>query len=111
MCDICGKASCCVSFHPVDEQERFSDVIAAFETAREMRDAIRDSITEQEMAKSVRDIAIDRNLTSLAELVNCECIDDLSDETVAQAVQTALLLRGDPEVDQDEIEQLLDMFT
>ena len=47
-CDICGRGSCCNSFHSLEEQERFSAVIEAFEKARELRESIRNAEEDEE---------------------------------------------------------------
>ena len=39
-CDICGRTSCCPSFHSGDAQYRFEKVIEAFSRARQLRDAV-----------------------------------------------------------------------
>jgi len=36
-CDICRSSSCTAAFHSVEEQERYTEVILAFERARELR--------------------------------------------------------------------------
>jgi epoxyqueuosine reductase QueG len=51
MCDICGKSSCCNSFHSLEEQEKFEPVIELFEKARELRKEIREEIKQQEEQK------------------------------------------------------------
>jgi transcription elongation factor Elf1 len=40
-CDICGRGSCCPSFHSPEEQDRYAKVIEAFDKARELRDQVR----------------------------------------------------------------------
>ena len=45
-CDICGKTSCCPSFHSIEEQNRFEKVIEAFERAREMRKNLNKELDE-----------------------------------------------------------------
>jgi transcription elongation factor Elf1 len=47
-CDICGRSSCCSSFHSLAEQERYEKVIDAFEKARDLRNSMRDEIEEEE---------------------------------------------------------------
>lgn len=46
-CDICGRGSCIPSFHSLDEMERYEKVIAAFDRAREMRDALRQRMRDE----------------------------------------------------------------
>ena len=41
MCDICGRGSCAAWMHSAEEQERYADVIEAFDRARDLRDQIR----------------------------------------------------------------------
>lgn len=48
MCDICGRGSCCTSFHSLEEQERYEKVIEAFDRARELRQQVFDEIKEEE---------------------------------------------------------------
>lgn len=48
MCDICGRGSCTESFHSIEEQDRYSDVIAAFDAARDLRDKVRAEIEAEE---------------------------------------------------------------
>ena len=40
-CDICGRGSCCPSFHSIEEQKKYEDVIGLFDKARDLRDKIR----------------------------------------------------------------------
>lgn len=40
-CDICGRGSCASWMHSTEEQERYAEVIEAFERARDIRDRIR----------------------------------------------------------------------
>jgi transcription elongation factor Elf1 len=47
-CDICGRTSCCVSFHSHEEQDRYSEVIEAFERARELRAEVRNEEDDDE---------------------------------------------------------------
>lgn len=51
-CFICGRGSCCTSFHSRDEQERYAPVIelleTAFDKAAEMRKEIKDQERENE---------------------------------------------------------------
>lgn len=47
-CDICGRGSCAVSFHTLEEQERFEKAIEAFERARDLRRKIRQQMDEEE---------------------------------------------------------------
>ena len=47
-CDICGRGNCTPSFHSLEEQERYSDVIDAFDKARDLRDKIRAEKDEEE---------------------------------------------------------------
>ena len=56
MCDICGRGSCCESFHSLEEQQRYEKVIEAFDRARELRQQVRDEIDEEarEMAAAER---------------------------------------------------------
>lgn len=51
-CDICSRSSCTNSFHSIEEQRRFSDVIDAFDRARDLRDNVRKEIEEEEKAQS-----------------------------------------------------------
>jgi transcription elongation factor Elf1 len=53
MCDICGRSSCTESFHSLEEQERYSKVIEAFERARELRAQLRQEIQDEAAAKAV----------------------------------------------------------
>lgn len=48
MCDICGRGSCRPSFHSLGEQERYSEVIEAFDRARELRAKVRAEIEAEE---------------------------------------------------------------
>jgi hypothetical protein len=41
MCFICGRSSCCESFHSLEEQERFAPAIELKDRAIELRDKIR----------------------------------------------------------------------
>lgn len=47
MCDICGRGACAAWMHPEDEQKRYEKVIEAFERARDLRDAVRESDAEE----------------------------------------------------------------
>ena len=47
-CDICGRGSCCSSFHTQEEQDRYSKVIEAFDKARELRRRVREEVEEEE---------------------------------------------------------------
>ena len=47
MCDICGRGSCCESFHSMEEQQRYEKVIEAFDKARELRQMVRDELDEE----------------------------------------------------------------
>mgnify|MGYP001213333085 FL=1 len=47
-CDICGGSSCANYFHSTDEQERYAKVIELFERAREERDRVKNSETDEE---------------------------------------------------------------
>lgn len=40
-CDICGSSACTTSFHSLEEQELYADVIATFDKARELREQVR----------------------------------------------------------------------
>lgn len=54
MCDICGRRSCCPSFHSLEEQARFEKVIEAFDRARELRQKLREEMDEEALgAKAV----------------------------------------------------------
>ena len=56
-CDICGRSSCCNSFHSLEEQEKYSKAIEAFDRAREIRAAIHDAIQEEaEDIKAEREV-------------------------------------------------------
>jgi len=44
VCDICGRTSCCPSFHCFEEQNRFEKVIEAFDRARELRKQMNDEL-------------------------------------------------------------------
>ena len=46
-CDICGRGNCCVSFHSLEEQNRYEKVIEAFDKARDLRQQIRDEILNE----------------------------------------------------------------
>ena len=48
MCDICGRGSCTNWMHSIKEQERYSDVIDAFDAARELRSKVKDEIELEE---------------------------------------------------------------
>ena len=39
-CDICGRSSCAAWMHSLEEQERFENVIEAFDRARALRDQL-----------------------------------------------------------------------
>ena len=43
-CDICERSNCCVSFHSLEEQDYYSEVIVAFDIAREIRERVRAEI-------------------------------------------------------------------
>ncbi len=45
-CDICGRSSCCNSFHSLAEQEKYEKVIELFDKARELREEIRNEREE-----------------------------------------------------------------
>jgi transcription elongation factor Elf1 len=47
MCDICGRGSCCTSFHSLEEQSRYEKVIEAFDKARELRQMVRDELEDK----------------------------------------------------------------
>ena len=47
MCDICGRGSCCESFHSLEEQKRYEKVIEAFDKARELRQMVRDELDDE----------------------------------------------------------------
>ena len=47
MCFICGRSSCCESFHTIQEQERFAPAIELYEKAIELREKIRNEINEE----------------------------------------------------------------
>lgn len=47
MCDICERSSCSPAFHPLEEQERYENVIEAFDRARELRRRVRDELDEK----------------------------------------------------------------
>lgn len=51
-CDICGRGSCAPSFHSHEEQERYEEVIEAFDKARELRTKVRDEIRDEEERSS-----------------------------------------------------------
>lgn len=51
MCFICGRSSCCESFHSLEEQERYAPAIAQYEKAIVMRDMIR-AVQEEDEAKA-----------------------------------------------------------
>jgi hypothetical protein len=56
MCDICGRASCAAMFHSLEEQERYADVIEAFQHARDLRDQVaRDIMFEEQQAENDND--------------------------------------------------------
>lgn len=55
-CDICGRGSCCNSFHSLEEQERYEKVIAAFDRARELRDEVRHAIIEETANQLVEEV-------------------------------------------------------
>jgi hypothetical protein len=56
-CDICGRGSCCASFHSLDEQARYEKVIAAFDRARELRTKVKTEAFEEETEKTLAAIA------------------------------------------------------
>lgn len=67
VCDICGRTSCCVSFHSFEEQDLFAPVIELFEKARDLRTKIKNEIQEdltdptvEEDDSYLEDILIDR---------------------------------------------------
>ncbi len=39
-CDICGRGSCTPSFHSLEEQEIYSEVIDLFDKARDLREKV-----------------------------------------------------------------------
>ena len=47
MCDICGRGSCCASFHSLEEQDRYEKVIEAFDKARALRHRVRAELDEE----------------------------------------------------------------
>lgn len=47
-CDICGRGSCSNWMHTIEEQEKYEDVIALFDKARELREKIRKEEEEEE---------------------------------------------------------------
>lgn len=47
-CDICDSSSCCVSFHSIEEQHKYSEVIELFEKARDLRTEIQEAYKEEE---------------------------------------------------------------
>jgi len=47
-CDICGRGSCCDSFHSLEEQQRYEKVIEAFDKARELRAQVRAELEAEE---------------------------------------------------------------
>ena len=47
-CDICGRGNCTESFHSLEEQERYSDVIDLFEKARDLRSKVKNEIEQEE---------------------------------------------------------------
>ncbi len=47
MCDICGRPSCCESFHSLEEQERYEKVVDAFDSARELREQVSNEIEQE----------------------------------------------------------------
>lgn len=51
MCDICGRGACTESFHSLEEQERYAEVIEAFDRARELRAKVRAEIETEERAE------------------------------------------------------------
>ena len=54
MCDICGRGSCCESFHSLEEQKRYEKVIEAFDRARELRQQVRDELDEEGVCFEIR---------------------------------------------------------
>ena len=48
MCDICGRVSCAAWMHSPDEQKRYEKAIEAFEHARELREEIKEALSNQE---------------------------------------------------------------
>jgi transcription elongation factor Elf1 len=50
-CDICGRGSCCESFHSIEEQFRYSKVVEAFDNAREMRAKVREEFEAEQKAQ------------------------------------------------------------
>jgi hypothetical protein len=54
MCDICGNVTCANWMHSPEVQERYSDVIAVFEAAREMRRMLREQIEAEEQIEELQ---------------------------------------------------------
>ena len=48
MCFICGRSSCCESFHSIKEQEKYAPAIELYERAIELRDKIRNEPNNEE---------------------------------------------------------------
>lgn len=47
-CDICGRGSCCDSFHSAEEQQRYAPAIELFDRARELRAKIRQEMDDEQ---------------------------------------------------------------
>lgn len=54
-CLICGRGSCCESFHTIEEQERFAPAILLFERAVELREEIRNQMDADEREEAQDD--------------------------------------------------------
>ena len=52
MCFICGRSSCCESFHSLEEQELYAPAIAQYEKAVALREMIRTVAREDEEAQA-----------------------------------------------------------
>jgi transcription elongation factor Elf1 len=46
-CDICGRGSCCTSFHSMEEQDNYAAVIELFDKARDLRAQIKQEMQEE----------------------------------------------------------------
>ena len=50
-CAICGRGGCTPSFHSLKEQDQYSEVIEAFDRARDLRDRVRQQIEDSDDAE------------------------------------------------------------
>lgn len=72
-CDICGRGNCTESFHLLEEQRRYENVINAFEKARELRAKVRGELEDEEAEETQDD---DANCIHCGERIRgiyCRC--------------------------------------